>query len=188
MTDSTEPHWHRWQVRIWVLLAMPIVCALMFTAISELSRISPEDRWDLEDEWVQSPLKTEFSPTEGARVRSGDPLLKVAWIKKGSAHSWLLTPQGTIGDTWHYGFDTGGNREINSATVDGLARLPEYLKHLPPSDIPAITANSLLVAFPSDGVWVIRRYRMDAVPQEANDMATALDFRSSFNGEAIKAW
>src|SRR5688500_1709759 len=109
MTEWPEPHRHRWQIRLWVPLAMPVACALVFTAASGLSRMSPEDRWELEDEWVQRPLMTEVLPTEGARVRSGDPLLKVAWIGSGAAHSWVVTPQGTIGDTWHYGFDAGGN-------------------------------------------------------------------------------
>jgi hypothetical protein len=168
---------------------MPIVCALAFYAISEWSRIPPEKPWDLEDAWVRSPLQREFLPREGARVQPGDPLLKVAEISSDeTAHSWLVTPEGMIGNAWYHRFDAGGNSAMNSASVEGLARLPDSLKGLLPSDFPTAVSGTLLIAFPSNGCWVVRRYRLGSVPKQANELATPLGFRSSFDGEAITAW
>jgi hypothetical protein len=187
----TSPVPKRWSLRFgfWVLLVIPVVCALIFWAIRELGSISTEDRWKLESQWVTHPLKTEFLPAEGARFRRGDPLLKVARIyPKGTADSWLIMPNGMIGHMWHYGFDAGGDTNLNPASTKGLSALRDYLKKLPPSNITTATTNSLVIAYPSDWVWVVRRYRLDAIPKEANDIAAGLDFHSSFNGKAVKAW
>src|SRR4051812_21798627 len=62
------------------LMTITVVCAIVSYAVAEMSRISPEQRQDIEREWVSDPLGTKFLPSEGARVRAGDPLLKVAWI------------------------------------------------------------------------------------------------------------
>lgn len=189
MTDSQERQrqWPRIGLRF--LLAIPVAFALLFYVILERIRVPPEQRRSVEYKWVRDPLKARFYPAEDSQVRPGDPILKVARIiTSRSAHSWLVMDGGIIRDDWYYGFDAGGNDEMPPANPEGLARLPRYLKRLPPSDLAANSPNSLIIAFPSAGVWVVRRYRLDAVPKEADDIAKALAIHSSFDGEAIDHW
>ncbi len=181
----------RRQVKLWVFLVMPVGCAFIFYATIGPRRVTWKDRLNLESDWVRRPLTTEFLPEEGADVHIGDPLLKVAWIGEKSTfsgHSWLISPKEMIGDTWHYGFDAGGDRELNPASAEGLAQLPTYLNRLPPSDHATVATKSVIIAFPSNGTWTIRRYRRGTVPSEANDLAKLLGFRSSFDGKPVQAW
>ena len=180
---------HRFGVKIKTLMAITAVFAMAFYAIEEWGRVSPERRWELERKWVRIPLDARFLPAEGAAVRLGDPLLKVAWIiSRNEGHSWLVTEGGKIGDTWHHHWDAGGDSNLGVAPAEGLAELPAYLKRLPPSDLAAPTSDCLMIAFPSGGAWVVRRYRHDSLPKEANDIATLLNFRSSYDGQLIDHW
>ncbi len=180
----------RWpSFKVKTLMAVTAVLALVFYVVAEMNRISPERRWEMEARWVRHPLTTKFLPSEGDRVRPGDPLLKVACIAGvDDGHSWLVTEEGKIGDTWVLYPDAGGNRDLGRAPDEGLRQLPAYLKRLPSSSVAGPEPGSLIIAYRSDGVWFFRRYRLGSVPREVNDIARLLKLRSSLGGGVIDDW
>lgn len=126
------PRWHWPSFKVRTLMAITAVFALVFYVLAEMNRITLEQRWDIEAKWVRNPLKARFLPSEGASVRPGDPLLKVAQLGGGWGHagSWLVTEGGKIGDTWIAWPDAGGNPEISRATGRWPQTAPDLLEEI----------------------------------------------------------
>jgi hypothetical protein len=191
---------HDWRAKLWGFLGGIAVCTLGLCTISRLIH-SPTstgpttiEEWrELEFKWSRDPLHETFFPATGASAGINDPLLKVARIYKqgatGTGHSWLVTRQGEISDMWNYGFDAGGESDLGRVPVDILSRLPSYLGRLPASRPSKAGVSGLIVfAFQQDGVWALRRYARDSVPEEADELARLLNVRSSFNHSLVDHW
>ena len=186
MTSPARSQGRRWQIRLGVLLVVPVVCALAFAGLSLSTRVSPEERLKEEYRWTYNPIPKRFWPRDGAWVRPGDPLLKVANVftvvgtSDRYARSYLITNRGTIQDAYHYADDGGGtDSEGYPARAEGFAQLPTLLQKLPPSDPSPPLRNTLYIAFQRDGAWVVREYRANRLFPEAQALAEALGVRGT---------
>ncbi len=67
MTEPILKVRSRWQVSLWVFLAIPAVCALAMVLWPMLRSNwpMPGDRWKLESAWCSSPIRHEFWPPVG---------------------------------------------------------------------------------------------------------------------------
>ncbi len=168
-----------WQIPVWMLLIVPVVCAPFFLLVRYLGRMSPETLGHVEYEWVANPQKARFWPQDGSWTSPGDPLLKIASVNflnqpyggYRGVSNWLYT-DGKI-HTWvHMGNDRWSDER--SASAAGVAQLPALVAKLPPSDPTAGAKERVQVAFQNNGVWVVRAYAGANVPQEVTDLARAV--------------
>ncbi|HEV3121745.1 MAG TPA: hypothetical protein VGY53_07575 [Isosphaeraceae bacterium] len=179
MTTPNTNSRRLWRFRVWALMLVPVACAPVFLWLAQRNRVPPVERGEREHHWTLDPLNTEFEPKEGTRVASGDDLVKLARVEGpwGSGRyygtCWYVTPDAMLHYQWHNPDDAGG--DTVPAPAEGLARLPALLRKLPPTDPAAGPKDRLLVAFPSNGRWVVRTYRRDALPKEVDDLAKALN-------------
>jgi hypothetical protein len=170
MTQAATHFGASLRFRLWVLLAMPIVCAPVFLWIAMNQRVSPET---IEDQWIQH-AETKFAIEEGDPVGWGDNLLYVASVSQGVASDhrviWSLKPGNMLrfrvrgNDAWD------GTKPVKP----GLStRLSGVLQKLPPSVPPADPGNRVVVAFPASGRWVVRSYPYPG-PKEYDDLKNAV--------------
>jgi hypothetical protein len=166
-----KPHFRaRLHFRLWVLLAVPIVCAPLFLLVAMSQRVSPET---IEDQWIQNP-ESKFAIEEGDPAGWGDDLLYVAFVSRAAGSDqrviWSLKPGNMLhfrvrgNDAWT------GTKPVKPGVS---ARLPGVLKKLPPSVPPADPRNRVVVAFPVSGRWVVRSYPYPG-PEEYDDLKKAL--------------
>ena len=182
MTDQSPGARRWWQVPVWKLLVLPVVCAPVFYYLAMRDRITPGERLHRQWQWVKNGMKGEFPVWEGGRVSPGDPLVILANVSYKGMHDYFacsrcLMPDGTIHVEINIGNDQWDSRGL--VRGDSLARLPALLKALSPSDPAARPANRMLVGFPVDGWWTVRSYRKDAQPQAVKDLFEALELPSS---------
>jgi hypothetical protein len=145
----TQPATHfraRLRFRLWVLLALPIVCAPLFLLVAMSQRVSPET---IEDQWIQHPER-KFAIEEGDPVGWSDDLLYVAFVslEVGSYHRviWSLKPRNMLHFRVHGNDAWDGTKPVKPGLS---ARLSGVLQKLPPSVPPADPRNRVVVAYRS---------------------------------------
>jgi hypothetical protein len=176
MTEPASKTRLWWQISLRALIGVPIACAPVFLYVKLHNRVSPDERWARESDWVLNPVKMKFWPEEGTRVAEGGPPLKIAkvwsWWDGYHGNSWCVSPDGMIHNTWHSGTDAGSGSW--PASTKGLVQLSTLLRKLPLSDTTDGPKERCLVAFPDKGYWVVRVYRGREAPKEVTDLAKTL--------------
>ena len=156
-----------------------VVAAGAFAILSMLLDPPPRyDPWERDERWALQPLKEDFWPKQGERVRAKNSILvKLAYTINGvdgqtHGRSWRVTPDGLVHYESHTGHGTGSSS--NPAPAAGLAMLPGFLAKLPPPDRAARLDRRVVVAFPVDGQYEVRSYS-GPVPNEVDEIAKALN-------------
>ncbi|HEY2157796.1 MAG TPA: hypothetical protein VGH33_19355 [Isosphaeraceae bacterium] len=179
----------RWRIHLGVFLLLPVISAIAFAWLANWYRVPIEDRMEQEHKWTLSPNSTKFWPEDGARVRWGDPVLKVASVRAWPnslaylrVGTWLVDDRGIVREQSHIRIDAGSDEYPLRA--EASAALSALLAKLPPSDPAASPPTDILyVAHPHRGRWLVRTYRASAAPKEASDVLNVVAARPTSGGK-----
>jgi len=56
-----------WQIPLWALLILPVVCAPVFYGLAMSGRVSPAQRVERQWQWVRNAVSREFSSSRRAQ-------------------------------------------------------------------------------------------------------------------------
>jgi hypothetical protein len=153
---------------LWVLLALPVVCAPLFF----LARSNHASTSTIEDIWINR-IGSEFPIRDGDFASWGEEVLYIASVSGPDVFGYhhrvvrSLRPAEELRIHVHAGNDTWV--AMSSVPDEVRAKLAGRLRNLPPSAPPADLGKRVVVAFVAGGRWVVRSYSYPG-PKEVDDL------------------